>query len=82
MATLRALVGAYSMVSFMGFVLSFPLGWTVVLGIAATSSEKIVKSRPYQQNNGLVQKKILPRTTYGQVKDNVAKEKYPVRSYI
>lgn len=82
MTTVRALVGAYSMVAFMGFVLSFPLGWTVVLGIAATSPEKSVKSRPYQQNR-LVQKKILPRTTYEQVKDKtVAKEKYPVRLYI
>lgn len=47
MTTLRALVGAYSMVAFMGFVVSVPLGWTIVLGITATYPEKIVKSRPY-----------------------------------
>ena len=36
MTILRALVGAYSLVAFMGFVVSVPLGWTIVLGIAAT----------------------------------------------
>lgn len=76
MTTLRALVGAYSMVAFMGFVVSVPLGWTIVLGITATYPEKIVKSRPYQRNDDLVQKKKLPRATYEQIKYKiVAKEK-------
>ncbi len=76
MTTLRALVGAYSMVAFMGFVVSVPFVWTIVLGIAATSPEKIVKSRPYQPNDELVQKKILPRATDEQIKYKiVAKEK-------
>ena len=76
MTTLRALVGAYSMVVFMGFVVSVPIVWTIVLGIAATSPEKIVKSRPYQPNDELLQKKMLPRDTYEQNKyQSVAKEK-------
>jgi hypothetical protein len=76
MTTLRALVGAYSMVVFMGFVVSVPFVWTIVLGIAATSTEKIVKSRPYQPNDELMQKKILPRTSYEQMRyKSVAKEK-------
>ena len=76
MTTIRALVGAYSLVAFMGFVVSVPFGWTIVLGVAVTSPEKIVKSRPFQQNDELVQKKILPRATYEQVKYTVvAKEK-------
>ncbi len=76
MTTLRARVGAYSMVVFMGFVVSVPIVWTIVLGIAATSPEKIVKSRPYQPNDELVQKKILPRATDERIKYKiVAKEK-------
>ena len=76
MTTLRALVGAYSMVAFMGFVVSVPLGWIIVLGIAATSPEKIVRGQPHQQNDELVQKKILPLATYEQIKYKiVAKEK-------
>ena len=76
MTTLRALVGAYSLVAFMGFVVSVPLGWTIVLGIAATYPEQIVKGQPYQQNDELVQKKILPRAPYEQIKYKiVAKEK-------
>jgi hypothetical protein len=64
------------MVAFMGLVVSVPFGWTIVLGIAATSPEKIVKSRPYQQNDELVQKTSLPRATSEQIKYKiVAKEK-------
>ncbi len=83
MTTVRALVGAYSMVAFMGFVVSVPLAWTIVLGIAATSSEKIVQGPPYQQHDELVQKKMPTRPTYEQTTYKiVAQEKYPVRSYI
>ena len=74
MTTLRALVGAYSMIAFMGFVLSIPLGWTIVLGVAATYPEK--RGQPYQQNDEPVQKTMLPRATYEQIKYKmVAKEK-------
>ena len=77
MTTARALVGAYSVIAFMGFVVSIPCGWTIVLGIAATSAEKIVKSRPFQQNDELVQKKILPRATYEQIKYKIVKTGKP-----
>lgn len=76
MTTVRALVGAYSMVAFMGFVVFVPLGWIIVLGIAATSSEKIVQGPPYQQNDELVQKKMPTRPTYEQITYKIAaKEK-------
>ena len=34
MATLRALVGAGSVLAFMGFVVFVPIGWAVVLVVA------------------------------------------------
>ena len=74
MTTLRALVGAYSIVVFIGFVVSVPFVWTIVLGIAATSPEKIVKSRPYQPNDELVQKKILPRATDERIKYKIVEK--------
>ena len=40
------------------------------------NAEKIIKDRPYQRNDELVQKKILPRTTYEQIRDKIeAKQK-------
>ena len=71
MTNLRALVGAGFLLGVMGFVVSVPLGWTIVLGIGAAYPEKIIKGRPYQQNDELVQKKILPRTTYEQIRDKI-----------
>ena len=37
-------------------------------GISESYSEQIIKGRPYQRKDELVQKKILPRATYEQIK--------------
>jgi len=68
MTTLRAFVGASFLLAVMGFVVFAPLGWALVFGVGAAYPEKLIKSRPYQRNDELVQKKILPRTMYEQIK--------------
>ena len=76
MTSLCALVGACFLLALMGFVVSVPLGWAIVLGIGEAYPEKIIKGRPYQRNDELVQKKILPRTTYEQIRYKIeAKQK-------
>jgi competence protein ComEA len=39
--------------------------------IGEVYTKKIIKGRPYQRKDELVQKKILPRTTYEQIKDKI-----------
>jgi hypothetical protein len=76
MTTLRALVGGSFLLAVIGLVVSVPLGWSIVLGIGQVYPGKLIKSRPYQRNDELMQKKILPRTTDEQIRYKiVAKQK-------
>ena len=76
MTTLRALVGAGFLLAVMGIAVAVPFGWTLVLGIGEAYPEKLIKDRPYQWNDELEQKKILPRTTYEQIRYKIeAKQK-------
>jgi hypothetical protein len=76
MTTLCALVGGYFLLAVMGLVVSAPLGWSIVLGIGQVYPEKLIQGRPYQRNDELVQKKILPRTTDEQIRHKIeAKQK-------
>jgi hypothetical protein len=76
MTTLRALVGGSFLLAVIGLVVSVPLGWSIVLGIGQVYPGKLIKGRPYQRNDELMQKKILPRTTDEQIRYKiVAKQK-------
>jgi len=75
MTDLRALVGACFLLAVMGFVVFVPLGWwTIALGISEAYPEKIIKGRPYQRKDALVQKQILPPATYEGIKYKIVAE--------
>ena len=44
-------------------------------GIGDVYTEKIIKGRPYQRKDELVQKQILPRATYEQIKYKIVAKK-------
>jgi competence protein ComEA len=44
-------------------------------GIGDAYSEEIIKGRPYQRKDELVQKKVLPRATYEGIKYKVVAKK-------
>jgi len=71
MTVLRALIGACFLLAIIGLVVSVPLVWTFVIGIGEAYPEKFIKGLPYQRNDELVQKKILPRTTHEQIGDKI-----------
>jgi hypothetical protein len=71
MTTLRALVGGSFLLAVIGLVVSVPLGWSIVLGIGQVYPGKLIKGRPHQRNDELMQKKILPRTTDEQIRHKI-----------
>jgi hypothetical protein len=76
MTNLRALVGAGFLLAVIGFVVSVPLVWALIIGIGEAYPEKINTDLTYQQKVELVLKKILPLTMYEQIRGkNEVKQK-------
>ena len=91
MTTLRALLGAGSVLAYMGLVVFVPVGWALVLyaaektsaeqlkvlpGITDAYTEKHIKWLPFQRKAELVQKEILPRAAFKRIMyQRVAKDK-------
>ena len=50
---------------------SAPTNWLVSVGIDETLAAKIISSRPYQSKGDLLDRGILPRVIFDQVKDRI-----------
>ena len=46
-------------------------------GIGTTYSQKIIDNRPYKTKTDLVNKKVLPQTTYNKIKDQIIAKQPP-----
>jgi len=76
MTTLRALVGGSFLLIVIGLVISSSLVWALILGIGQAHPKMLIKGQPYQWKDEPVQKEILPRTTYEQIRYKIeAKQK-------
>jgi hypothetical protein len=76
LTNLRALVGAGFLLAVIGFVVSVPLIWALVIGIGEAYPERINKGLPFLQKAELLLKKILPLAPHEQIRDKIeAKQK-------
>jgi hypothetical protein len=71
MTTLRAFVGAAFLLAVIGFVVSVPLVWSLLLGIVEAYPEKVNQVRLYQPKAEPVQKENLLRAAHVQIRDKI-----------